>query len=547
MAIIATMAQSFGVGEAISRRGLAFDLAVIFASVALFCSLSLYQIDLPGLYYDEAADAVPAMQMVLGQEVELFNQSGIRLGNRAFPVMVMDYVGAVNTYALIPFFALFGVNIFSLRLMTITGGVLVIILSYLFTKELFHRGVAAITVLLLAVHPSFVFWSRQGIHVTSVMGVMAMGSLLSLLKWHKSGKGIYFYIGCFLLGLGLSAKILFLWFIIALGVMYALLRLFGRLRRFSLKQFVAGLLAFAAGAWMILLYNIETRGTIAVLSKNLVTSQYGVSNPDFLKNLWTRLQNFRVLLEGGHFWYLGGLFFNRLYPYVFFAALASVLVFLIVRRETKNDSLKTGFIVGLVLLVLVQSCFTISGLWPTHLLILLPLPQMLITVGIAFLYRLTSSSRVVLFLGVAVVAALFVKDLQVDLQYHRALRETRGWSHHSDAIYRLASFLDGQDEATPIAMDWGIKTSVQILTQGRVNPVEIFQYAPEPNPTFFDWLYGNLMNPDRLYIFHAEECTVFPRYKAFEEFSRKFEKKVTLEQTITQHDGKAVYLVYSAR
>ena len=547
MAIIANMAQSFGVEEAMSRRGLVFDLAVIFASVALFCFLSLYQLNLPGLYYDEAADAVPAMQITLGQEVELFNQSGIWLGDRAFPVMVMDYVGAVNTYALLPFFALFGVDVLSLRLMTVTVGVLVIILSYLFTKELFNRGVAAITVLLLAVHPSFVFWSRQGIYVTSVMGVMAMGSLLALLKWHKSGKGIYFYIGCFLLGLGLSAKILFVWFIIALGVMYALLRLLGNVRRFTLKQFALGLLVFGAGAWMILLYNIEKQGTIAVISKNLVTSQYGVSNLDFLQNLSARLQNFRVLLEGGHFWYLGGLFSNRLYPYVLLAALASVFVFLLVRRAAKSDRLKIGFIVGLIALVLVQSCFTISGLWPTHLLILLPLSQMVIAISVSLLRRLAPFGKAALLLGAVAVTALFIRDLQVDLQYHRALRETRGWSHHSDAIYRLASFLDGQEEAEPIAMDWGIKTSVQILTQGRVSPVEIFQYSQEPNSTFFDWLYGNLMNPNCLYIFHAEESTVFPRYKAFEEFSHKFEKKVNLEQTIAQHDGKAVYLIYSSR
>jgi len=37
---------------------------------------------------------------------------------------------------------------------------------------------AAEAALLLAAHPSFVFWSRQGIYVTSIMAPLALGGLL---------------------------------------------------------------------------------------------------------------------------------------------------------------------------------------------------------------------------------------------------------------------------------------------------------------------------------------------------------------------------------
>ena len=36
-----------------------------------FLALTLFQLDLPGLYYDEALDVVPTMQLLLGQPVKL--------------------------------------------------------------------------------------------------------------------------------------------------------------------------------------------------------------------------------------------------------------------------------------------------------------------------------------------------------------------------------------------------------------------------------------------------------------------------------------------
>ena len=40
--------------------------------LSLYAGLSFYQIDLPGLHYDEAFEAVPALQILLGQPVVAF-------------------------------------------------------------------------------------------------------------------------------------------------------------------------------------------------------------------------------------------------------------------------------------------------------------------------------------------------------------------------------------------------------------------------------------------------------------------------------------------
>ncbi|MBI2303186.1 MAG: glycosyltransferase family 39 protein [Chloroflexi bacterium] len=520
-------------------------------ALLLYLSLSLYQIQLPGLYYDEAADAVPTMQLLQGQPVELLNGAGIWLGGRALPIMVWDYVGAVNTYALLPFFALLGVNVFSLRLMTVAGGVLTLLLTYQLARELFPRGVAAVSIFLLAVHPSFVFWNRQGIHVTSLMTVMALGASLCLLRWRREGGWGYLMGGAFLLGLGLSAKLLFLWFVVAVIVAFLIKEKStyeapgggGPIKGWHLGP---ALVAFLAGTGMLLLYNLETGGTLNVLGKNLMVSQYGVSNLAYLTNLRARLDNLGSLLDGGHLWYLGGIFQHGSYPILGVVA-AGVTVAGASRLQGRTYAAGVTFLLVVLALYLLQSAFTISGLWPTHLFLILPLLMVMTAVALYFVQQWAPYGLVV---SSGVLLLLVSQSMYVNLRYHQVLGETGGRRHHSDAIYRLADYLveaNSHGAGQPMAMDWGIKANIQILTQGKVNPQEIFQYTPQANDAFRDWLYGALHNPDNLYLFHTPEATVYPRFEAFRDLAVKLGNQVHLEATVRERDGTPLYLVYSAR
>ena len=559
------------------NKGLALDLALLTIPLALFLSLSVYQLEVRGLYYDEALDAVPAMQVVLGQKVELVREAGVLIGQQALPMMVSDYQGAVQSYLLMPFFALLGVSVVSLRLMPVVASAATLVLAYFFARSFFNRPVAFLTILLTAVQPSFIFWTQQGIHVCSVMGLLAISSLYSFWRWYRGGNSAFFILGCFLLGLGLSAKLLFLWWIAALGLAYLLLHPRGLLaqlvrlwpRRSAVgatfdnrqpaprwswldigpKQAFLGLIAGALGAWMILLYNLQTQGTLQVLSLNLRETSYGVKNFDLWPNLLTRLHSFEVLLNGGGFWFLGGIFSNRPYPYILAALVGLMLgLFLSARGGPARRFWRRGtFILLLIVLVLVESTATMSGLWPTHLFLLYPLPQMLIGLTLYLLYQSFTSKAITLGIASLLVVFLIGSDLWVDRQYHRVLADTGGWATHSDAINRLAQFLDERQVTEPMAMDWGIKTSVQVLTQGRVNPQEIFFYSVEPPDLFTHWLYGALTKADRYYLFHTDEFTIYPRFQAFQAMAQKMDKELLLEATIGQRDEHPVYLVYYAR
>ena len=112
-----------------SKREGVLDFVIVAVSCVLFFTISVYQLDLPGLYTDEAYDVIPAMQMVLGHPVELQGDV-LDLGALRLPLMSSSaYQGVTYTYLALPFFALGGVNVFSLRLMTVLVGVLGIVLA----------------------------------------------------------------------------------------------------------------------------------------------------------------------------------------------------------------------------------------------------------------------------------------------------------------------------------------------------------------------------------------------------------------------------------
>ena len=538
------------------------QVMLVALGLVVFLALCLYQIELPGLHYDEAREAgVPAMQLVMGQPVETFRGSGIRITGRIFPLMVTDYIGALNIYLLLPFFALLGSNVFALRLMPIVFAVLTLLLTYLLAQQLFNRRVAVITCLLLAVNPSFIFWSRQGVFVTSITATIAVASLLCWLRWYRERRACHLYWGAYLLGLGLYAKLLFLWVIVALGATFFVLKMSSLRKGFCLRaiserlayrQLAIALLCFLLGIFPLIIHNVQTKGTFLTLTGNLTSTYYGASNLAFAENLATRLEQFKVVLNGGHLWYLGGVFTNDLYPFLFVGAgLACILVVILkARREWR----RVAFPFLMLAFMALASCFTVSALWSTHYAVLVPFLPMAIAVALDLLVRHAIPPgagqkgnpirRLIPDLAVfLVMTVLAISDLQVDLSYHQALVRSGGYTAHSDASYELARYLQDQGVASPLAMDWGIDATVQFLTLGAVNPVEIFGYEWESDEAFEERLVRFLANPDNLYIFHSPGETIFHRRRAFDRLVVEMGKVSRVEEVILDRSGKSIFVL----
>lgn len=350
--------------EASSWLETALDVSSVGLACIIFLAFSLYHLDLPGLYPDEAFDVIPAMQLLLGHPVELQRNVGLHIFGLDLPLMSSsDYQGITSTYLVLPFFAAFGINVFSLRLMTVSVGLLGVILTFFLARRWFSPPVARLSVLLIATSPAWVFWSRLGVYVVSQVMPIAAGSLIAFTDWvRRRPIGMHnrhLYTGMFLLGLGLTTKLLFLWFIVAVPlaalVLYGRrvwdarrdwLRQRGRWLRISLMSF----LAFCLGAAPFILYNILSGGTFNLIRSTLSApgTSGGVDNTAILRNLWTRADNFRVLLDGSYFWFQTATpdpthpetsYANPLTPAFFVLAALGLIWLVLVDRPTEGTSL----------------------------------------------------------------------------------------------------------------------------------------------------------------------------------------------------------------
>jgi hypothetical protein len=549
-----------------------------FVSVVIFGALAFHQYRLPGLYYDEAFDVVPAMQLLNGQEVQLARGVGIHLFGRSFPVMIGDYWGVVSTYAVLPLFAIFGVGVFPIRLWTISAGMAAVFLTFVVGRKLYRYEVGALASLLLAIFPSFVFWTRTGIYVISHIVAVVLGIILAFLRWRETGRRRWLFIATLLTGIGLSTKLLFLWFLIAVPGAYFLLliadwlsvhrqgRSAGRRvvqvvwQRFRIDvplrgtyDLAAAFLGFLLGAFPVVYYNLVSQGSYLVLRANLFQTERGVNNFALWENVKTELDSLRVLLDGGYFWYYGGIYTNPLYPWIAGASTIGTLVLVHACADHRRFRRQTVFLLGFALVTFFLSCFSVSILGPTHLLILLPIPQLMISafavLGLSWMVKRLPAATLAPVTGLVVIfgallGPLIARDLWVDRQYHATLSRGGGQSSFSSAIYTMAQRLDDAGIEHPYALDWGFKYPIMILTEGRVEPLEIFGSSYEPGPDFEAALREALEEPTPVFISHDEEASAFPRLNAFRRIVADSGRQIVRQETIQQLDGKRVFYIF---
>lgn len=530
-----------------------YRYAFLAAALALYAALSLYQINLPGLHYDEAFEAVPALQLLTGRPVTAFRNSGLAINGRLFPWMTQDYIGALNTYAAIPFIALLGPTPAALRVMCVLFGLATVWLAFALTRALTtsdRAGLAA--ALLLAMNPTFIFWSRQGIFVTSITAPIGLAAALCWLRRLQTGKLRWSIAGAFLFGLGLYAKLLFVWLIAALAGAALLLNL-SRLtgwqslfRRVTLREILAAGAALLLGCAPLLAYNVQTAGTLLNITANAQTSYYGVNNLAFGPNLLERLRQFGVFLNGSHLWYLGEVITNNLFPAVLGGVLVGIVILATRSRRPAaapnpaavRAALFPFLVMGLVVLFSIQ---TVSALWVTHFALLMPWPAVALAAGLWYIRAAARPAPAARLVAWTAVTLVVVSGFWSVARYHRALSRSGGLSTHSDAIYDLSNWLDTHSRGGQVvAMDWGLAAPVTYLTGGRVAPLEIFGYGWAPTPDLPVQLEQFIHRPDTLYLWRSPDEIIFDRSGEFKALYRPLNLEEDIEAAFYERSGRPV-------
>lgn len=548
--------------------------AGLLLSLLLFLAISLYQLYLPGFYYDEALDLVPMLQLMHGESPELLR--GIGIGG--YPIMLLDYMGSWGGYATLPFMWLFGPGVVAARAQSIFFSAITIMLAWLWARRWFGDGVATLTALLLAVNPSFIWFSRQGISVSSTMTICSLGAMVLLAKLAKDNKNlisppltlhplpfILLFAAGFLLGLGLWVKLLFFRWCVVMAVWLMGYWLTTRPKP-STNQLMQPLLMLGlgllVGAAPLIYYNLAgwlrdgNAPTLMLLlnSLNNPTQQFGVDNRNVWGNLLKSWDDVRVFIDGSYFWYNGTPFSNI---YAFSALLLAVPIGGALALWQKQARKFWALVAGILILMFLGA-FTVSGLWSTHQFIMLPLPQMILAYAtfticdlrFAFLRQASNTSAKSKIANLALAALLLspiiATDLWVNSQHHRVLSETGGTGRFSDAIYKLAEHLDQQKISQPIALDWGIEKQVQVLTADRVRPLEVFGYSAQADDGFRARARELLQDPTRRYIVLWDRFAVYNRRLEFTQLAQAMGKQVSETFIAHERSGLPVYVILKA-
>ncbi|MCH9663364.1 MAG: hypothetical protein K0U66_06880, partial [Gammaproteobacteria bacterium] len=446
---------------------------------------------MPGLHYDEAKEAgVNALELLTGAPVTAFRGATFNLFGWQLPLMVQDYIGALNVYLAMPLLALTGIGVPNLRALPVLTGLLALILLER-AISIYWWQVAGdvsitphsplptpysptpislaglITLTLLAASPSFVFWSRQGIFVTNLTQPLCLWCIWQGLCWLRIGQRRALLSSSCAGGLALYAKLLAVWIIGPFALLAGGWWLWQHWRnRDSVPMLSWRLLALTVVMFVVpllplILFNIQTSGTISSIINNLDQSYYGVENSNIARNLPMRLAQLMQSIRGDHFWYLGGIYGNNLAPWL---AVLAILGGLWGRRHVVLPPLL------LLACAVGMSLFTVSDLFITHYALIQPMALAAVGIGFAATWKRLSSigrspvaARGHTPFGVARIAMPLVivilwlaLDVTASIRYHSALQRSGGLADHSDATYQLAYHLRYNGMGAPIALDWGM-------------------------------------------------------------------------------------------
>ncbi len=536
-------------------------LSVVFI---IFLFFLLGDIRFPGLESDEACDGLWASYILrevpAGERIN--NIMSITLFNRSFPVMAnTPYIGAVESYLLVPFFLIFGINIFSLRFMPITIALVTVFFIYFFCKAWFGRRAAFVAVLLIITNPFFVFYSRIGLYREELFAMFFFwGGLFCFWKYLERRKALYFCLGSFLFGLGLSTKIMFLWYIMGVAIAWLILR---KKKIFfpgmNLRKMALALLSFFLGSFLLIFYNIKTGGVTFQLMWNYLfhPTPYGINNLSYLHNLAVRGEQFLRILQGGFedvkFWIDPAFVLSKDYltPIVFMAGLVFIPFSLFFKNGKYSlfSGKKVLFLYIVYLTVFLCSPFTMSFIWFAHLFILFPFPQIIMAIFFCSLLYIFRDKKPALFIIYFVISLSVLSGILTITRYHLAMKKSGGVGAWSTSISVLAEYLYRNKIANSIALEWGFHHNVPFLTNDKVRPENVSAYPPKELAARFK---DRFLKESPVYFITTTDTVVTnneerARFELVKKTAEELNKSLILNKVFFNRSGKPVYYLYEVR
>lgn len=424
--------------------------------VLAFLACALWRLDVPLVNYDEAIYLRPAGFPV----PELWEPENAPV----LPLMSHEYVGAPTYYLLTPLTWVFGVSTLVLRL----PAVLLLLAACGLWLDLVRRRLPMIPLWapagVMLGSSALLLAARQGLWGDVSLNAVLLAAGVNLLERRRVAAA-----GA-LLGLGVWSKLPFLFFLPPLAYWA-----WARRRRGEGAAFALG---FAAGLSPLLLYNALHAGATfgaawAGLREPALPHQ--ASNAAVFSNLGLRLSQLVEVLEGGVFYAP-----PRITRAI--AGLVPLAAALFAASRARERAVRrfAGATLVLCASYLVLSTLTVSARYAHHLLILLP--PLLAAGGIGLAAALKKPGRLAV-----VLAALALPNAVHFAEFVSLKGVEQSAGNSARGLARLSAWLVERKLMHPVALDWGIRAPLYVISGGRVRAQEPPVYADPGWERLADW------------------------------------------------------------
>jgi 4-amino-4-deoxy-L-arabinose transferase-like glycosyltransferase len=520
-----------------------------FAAAALFVAISAVDLRLPGLYYDELIQILPAAAFVQGGlSSPIDGHDWIHIHGHPLPLMTMDYIGAVKTVAFAPVAAVFGMSVASIRVFQIAVAATALLLTYLFASRFFGSWIAgAFAAFLLAADPSYVFLSRIDFGPNDFMFLAKALALVLLLDWWRTGRLRSLAAGAFTLGVGTYDKTDFIWIDAAIVVAALAVNWRGLSRRLNVRGMAVALGAFLLGAAPLIQYNLHWPMPTLTAAEGYAGA--GEPSGHLTARVSERTQMLADLLDGrlvGR-WLAGGISPPRVMSVLTCVALG-ILVVLVARRGTRRSVRPLAFVALAGVLVLAAAVVTRGGFAAHHVILVYPFPHLLVAAVAARVAARSRRRSVALIVATALIAAPVTLGVLTTERTYAALERTGGPPNWSSAIYTLESELSDERSSDVVVIDWGIYTNLLVLSDGRLRVTDL-AFGVNASPELAEGLLAPVLRePSARFVLHTPGTTNFlPARANFFTAVKRAHLRLRLERTIRMRQGQPLFEIYVVR
>jgi hypothetical protein len=370
-----------------------------------------------------------------------------RFGQFEIPVMLISYLGALKSWLLNPYFALWRPSPVSLRFPAVLTGVVALWLFFAFLDRVAGRRGAWIGTLLLATDSAFLLIETTDFGFVALQFVLKLSAILLLLRFHRNANLAALAAGFFLFGVALWDKAVFAWVLCGLAAGTAIV--FPRIlwRHLTLRNLATAAASIIVGALPLLIYNIERpletwRTNVHVLREPVL------AKAQILFRTMDGSALFGFVTSGA----AGPWSHNLILPALAAALLASVIFW----RRSAGRAVLFGLIACCVTWLLMAMTAGAGGA-VQHTILLWPFHLMIIVIAIA---------QLPLRWAVAATIVLCASNLAVTGRYYTDLMENGPAIRWSDAMEPLERYLTTSRAERIFIADWGIVETLSLLSQG---------------------------------------------------------------------------------